>query len=168
MTTKDQDKRTTGMSTEQLVVASHLPNADDLTVGCKPGVKMLTGMIYFILYRQVMGTTGGKEKCAEKFECGTTPFKHIITGKWQEGGGKGKSSIKTRSSRRLASQVTRQEQEGEEGTLAKKQKTERKKRAAKKRKQDDDDHDEMIGRAQASISRRLSKFLKIFQQVQGG
>ena len=68
---------------EQLVVAFHLSNADDVKVGCKPGVKMLAGMMYFILYRQVMGSTAGQEKCAEKFECGITPFKCILTGKWK-------------------------------------------------------------------------------------
>ena len=122
---------------EEILVASHLPNPDEWKVGHKQGVKMLAGMIYFILYRQVTDSTAGQDKCAVKFGCGATPFKHIITGKWQEGS-KGKSKKQTRSSKRLAD-LAQQEQAGEKGTPAKKTKSEK---TAKKVKRDDDDNDE--------------------------
>ena len=120
VTTKEQDKQTTGMSDEEIVVAPHLPVAEEWKVGRSHGVKMLAGMIYFILYKQVTGSTAGQNKCAVKFGCGTTPFKHIITGKWQEGSKRKGKAKSTRSSRRLA-EVAKQEQSGEKGSPAKKQ-----------------------------------------------
>ena len=71
VTTKEQDKWTAGMTGEEIMVTSHLLNPDEMKVGGKPGVKMLAGMVYFILYKQVTGSTAGQEKCADKFGCGT-------------------------------------------------------------------------------------------------
>ena len=100
---------------------------------------MLAGIIYFILYKQVTGSTAGQDKCATKFGCGATPFKRIITGKWQEGS-KGKSEAKTtRSSNRLAD-IAKQEQTADKGTPAKKPKI--KKTAKKARKNNDNDDEE--------------------------
>ena len=86
---------------------------------------MLAGWLYFVLYRQVTGSTAGQDKCAEKFECGATPFKRMITGKWQEDSKrkeepKGTSKVKkVRKSKRLED-LAKQEWTGAKGTLTKK------------------------------------------------
>ena len=107
VTTKEQDKKLTGLMGEEIVIAQHLPNYEGWKVGQKPAVKMLAGWMHFVLYRQVTGSTAGQDNCAKKFGCGATPFKRIIMGKWQECSKrkeepKGKSEAKkTRSLERL-------------------------------------------------------------------
>ena len=97
------------MLNQELMVSKHLPDMDKLPVGCPIGMKMLAGMIYFILYKQVTGTTAGQERCALKFKCGAAPFKHIISGKLQKSSGMGKSDVKKQSSKQIAEQVTQHE-----------------------------------------------------------
>ena len=145
-----------GMSGEEIVVAKHQPVAEEWKVGRSQGVKLLAGMIYFVLYKQVTGSTPGQDKCAAKFRCGATLFKRINTGKWQEGG-KGKSEAKsTKSSRRLA-EIAKQEQSGEKdtptmgkmvsdkqskGPAHKRKSSKTGEKSAKKTKRDDDYDDE--------------------------
>ena len=85
MTTKEQDKKQVGLSCEEMVITQHLPNVEGWKVGHQAEVKMLAGWLYFVLYKQVTGSTLGQDKCAEKFGCSATQFKRLITGKWQEG-----------------------------------------------------------------------------------
>ena len=110
--TDAQEKQAGGSLTmEQCIIQSHLPEAQELPVGCKARARRVAGMMHFFLYKQVTGRTAGQQKCAEKFKCGLTPFKHIITGKWQEGS-KGKGGTQKLS--RLIAQVAKAEQEGKE------------------------------------------------------
>ena len=107
VTTKEQDKKQVGLSGEEMVIMQHLPNMEGWKVGHQTGIKMMAGWLYFVLYKQVTGSTAGQDKCAKKFGCSTTQFKRMITGKWQEGGKrkeetKGMSKAKkARKSKRL-------------------------------------------------------------------
>ena len=47
---------------------------------------MMAAWLYFVLHKQVTGSTAGQDRCADKFSCSVTQFKRMITGKWQEGG----------------------------------------------------------------------------------
>ena len=75
---------------------------------------MMAGWLYFVLYKQVTGSTAGQDKCADKFGCSVTQFKRMITGKWQEGGKRKEETAKTsgeakkRKSRRLE-EIAKQE-----------------------------------------------------------
>ena len=42
--------------------------------------------MYYALYKQLTGKAKVQVTCAEEFKCGTTPFKHIVTGVKQKGG----------------------------------------------------------------------------------
>ena len=81
---------------------------------------MMAGWLYFVLYKQITGSTAGQDKCAEKFGCSITQFKRMITGKWQEGGKRKEdakstsSEAKKRKSKRLE-EIAKQEREGKEG-----------------------------------------------------
>ena len=80
-----------------MVITQHLPNVEGWKVGHQTGIKMMAGWLYFVLYKQVTGSTAGQDKCAEKFGCSTTQFKRMITGKWQEGGKRRRSKGHERS-----------------------------------------------------------------------
>ena len=70
---------------------------------------MPAGWLYFVLYKQVTGSTVGQDKCAEKFGCSATQFKHLITGKWQEGS-KRKEETKSTSKAKKARKSKRLEE----------------------------------------------------------
>ena len=100
VTTREQDKKQAGVSGEQMVVLEHLPEAEGWKMGRPDKERMVAAWVYFILHKQVTGSTAVQDKCAGKFGCSVTQFKRMITGKWQEGG-KGKketasTSIETR------------------------------------------------------------------------
>ena len=86
VTTREQEKKQAGVSGEEMVIMEHLPEADPWKLGRKPNEKMMATWLYFILYKQVTGSTAGQDKCADKFSCSVTQFKRMVTGKWQEGG----------------------------------------------------------------------------------
>ena len=86
VTTREWDKKQAGLSGEEMVILEHLPDAENWAVGRQAGERMMAAWLYFVLHKQVTGSTAGQDKCAEKFGCSTTQFKRLITGKWQEGG----------------------------------------------------------------------------------
>ena len=75
VTTREQEKKQAGVSGEEMVIMEHLPEADPWKLGRKPNVKMMAAWLYFILYKQVTGSTAGQDKCADKFSCSVTQFK---------------------------------------------------------------------------------------------
>ena len=139
VTTKEQDKKQVGLSGEEMVITQHLPNVDSWKVGHQTGVKMMAGWLYFVLYKQVTGSTAGQDKCAEKFHCSTTQFKRLITGKWQEGG-KRKEETKSVSEAKKKRKSKRLEEIAEQERGMKREK--KAKRAKVVHLRDDDDDDE--------------------------
>ena len=97
VTTKEQEKKQAGVSGEEMVILEHLPDAENWAVGRHARERMMAVWLYFVLYKQVTGSTAGQDKCAEKFGCSIIQFKRMIMGKWQEGG-KGKKDTKSTSS----------------------------------------------------------------------
>ena len=108
-----------------MVIIQHLPDAEGWKVGRQPGERMMAAWLYFVLYKQVTGSTAGQDKCAEKFGCSTTQFKRMIMGKWQEGGKRKdetksiSSEAKKRKSRRLE-ELAKQERSSKKAKRAKK------------------------------------------------
>ena len=127
VTTKEQEKKQAGLSGEEMVILEHLPDAENWAVGRQAGEQMMATWLYFVLYKQVTGSTAGQDKCAEKFGCSTTQFKRMITGKWQEGGKRKEdakstsSEAKKRKSKRLED-LAEQERTGKQAKKAKKAK----------------------------------------------
>ena len=75
VTTKEQDKKQAGLSGDEMVIAVHLPMAEGWTTGRPADERMMAAWLYFVLYKQVTGSTAGQDKCAEKFGCSVTQFK---------------------------------------------------------------------------------------------
>ena len=122
VTTREQEKKQAGVTGEEMVIMEHLPEAEPWKMGRKPNVKMMAAWLYFILYKQVTGSTAGQDKCADKFSCSVTQFKRMVTGKWQEGGKPKKDTTGTvRVTRKRAAERMAKLKE-EEGKSAKKQK----------------------------------------------
>ena len=96
VTTREQDKKQAGVSGEQMVILEHLPEAEGWKVGRPHSERMMAAWLYFILHKQVTGSTAVQDKCADKFGCSVTQFKRMVTGKWQEGG-KGKKETASTS-----------------------------------------------------------------------
>ena len=86
VTTREQDKKQAGLSGKEMVILEHLPDAEAWKVGRPPSERMMAAWLYFVLHKQVTGSTTGQDKCADKFGCSVTQFKRMVTGKWQEGG----------------------------------------------------------------------------------
>ena len=140
VTTREQDKKQAGVSGEEMVILEHLPKAENWKVGRKPSERMMAAWLYFILHKQVTGSTAGQDKCADKFGCSVTQFKRMVTGKWQEGG-KGKKDTAS------TSKVTRKRKSERLEKLAKEERGDTKKPKKKAKvihiaEDDDDDDDE--------------------------
>ena len=139
VTTREQEKKQAGVSGEEMVIMEHLPKADPWKLGRKPNVKMMAAWLYFILYKQVTGSTAGQDKCADKFSCSVTQFKRMVTGKWQEGGKPKKDTTGT-------GRVTRKRKSERLEKLAKEERRDTKKQKKKPKvihiAEDDDNDDE--------------------------
>ena len=127
MTTRERDRKQAGLSGEEMVILEHLPDAENWAVGRPAGERMMATWLYFVLHKQVTGSTVGQDKCAEKFGCSTTQFKRMVTGKWQESG-KRKDDTKSvsretkkRRSDRLK-ELAQQERSGKKAKKARKAK----------------------------------------------
>ena len=86
VTTRQQDKKQVGVSGEEMVILEHLPEAETWKVGRTHSERMMAAWLYFVLHKQVTGSTAGQDRCADKFGCSVMQFKRMVTGKWQEGG----------------------------------------------------------------------------------
>ena len=135
VTTREQDKKQAGLSGEEIVILEHLPEAEGWKVGQPSGERMMAAWLYFVLYKQVTGSTAGQDKCADKFGCSVTQFKRMVTGKWQEGG-KRKEETKSTSSVARKRKLKRLEE------LAKEERGGKKAKKAKVIHIGDDDDDE--------------------------
>ena len=138
VTTREQDKKQAGVSGEEMVILEHLPDAENWKVGRTHSERMMATWLYFILHKQVTGSTAGQDKCADKFGCSVTQFKRMVTGKWQEGG-KGKKDTAS------TSKVTRKRKSERLEKLAKEERGDKKKQKRKAKVihiAEDDDNDE--------------------------
>ena len=127
VTTRERDRKQAGLSGKEMVILEHLPDAENWAVGRPAGERMMAAWLYFVLHKQVTGSTVGQDKCAEKFGCSTTQFKRMVTGKWQENG-KRKDDTKSvsretkkRRSDRLK-ELAQQERSGKKAKKARKAK----------------------------------------------
>ena len=107
-----------------MVILEHLPEAEGWKVGRPAGERMMAAWLYFVLYRQVTGSSAGQDKCADKFGCSVTQFKRMVTGKWQEGG-------KRKEDPKSTSKVTRKRRSERIEKLAKEEGGDKKKRKKK-------------------------------------
>ena len=126
------------VSGEQMVVLEHLPDAEGWRMGRPDKERLVAAWVYFVLHRQVTGSTAVQDKCAVNFGCSVTQFKRMVTGKWQESG-KGKkettsTNIETRKRKAERLQKLAKEERGEK-------KVKRRKTEAIQIPDDDDDED---------------------------
>ena len=139
VTTREQDKKQAGVSGEEMVILEHLPEAENWKVGRKPSERMMAAWLYFILHKQVTGSTAGQDKCADKFGCSVTQFKRMVTGKWQEGGKRKEDTVST-------SRVTKKRKSERLEKLAKEERGDTKKQKKKAKVihivEDDDDEED--------------------------
>ena len=140
VTTKEQDKKQAGLTGDEMVIAVHLPMAEGWTTGRPADKRMMAAWLYFVLYKQVTGSTAGQDKCAEKFGCSVTQFKRMITGKWQEGG-KRKEDTKSGSSEAKKRKSERLEKLAQEKVGDKKPKRRRKAKVIHLKDADEEDED---------------------------
>ena len=77
--TKAQEEQFSEMTYCEMVLKCHLPNEDKLKNENRY-TRLLATFIYFALYKQITGKTPTQEACATQFDCGTTPFKRLVTG----------------------------------------------------------------------------------------
>ena len=141
VTTKEQDKKQAGLSGEEMVILEHLPEAEGWKGGRPSGERMMAAWLYFVLYKQVTGSTAGQDKCADKFGWSVTQFKRMITGKWQEGG-KRKEETKSTSSVAKKMKSKRLEELAKEERGGKKAKKTKKAKVIHIGDDDDDEEDD--------------------------
>ena len=67
VTTREQDKRQPRVSGEEMVILEHLPEAENWKVGQTHSERMMAAWLYFVLHKQVTGSTAGQDRCADKF-----------------------------------------------------------------------------------------------------
>ena len=139
VTTREQDKKQAGLSGEEMVILEHLPDAEAWKVGRPPSERMMAAWLYFVLHKQVTGSTAGQDKCADKFGCSVTQFKRMVTGKWQEGG-------KRKEEPKNTSKTTRKRRSKRIEELAKEERGGRKRQKTKAKvihiAEDDDEEDD--------------------------
>ena len=139
VTTREQDKKQAGVSGEEMVILEHLPKAENWKVGHTHSERMMAAWLYFILHKQVTGSTAGQDKCADKFGCSVTQFKRMVTGKWQEGGKRKEDAAST-------SKVTKKRKSERLEKLAKEERGDKKKQKKKAKvihiAEDDEEEDD--------------------------
>ena len=140
VTTKEQDKKQAGLTGKEMVITVHLPMAEGWMMDRPADERMMAAWLYFVLYKQVTGSTAGQDKCAEKFGCSVTQFKRMITGKWQEGG-KRKEDTKSVSSEAKKRKSERLEKIAQEEAGGKKPKRRRKAKVIHLKDADKEDED---------------------------
>ena len=139
VTTREQDKKQAGVSGEEMVILEHLPEAETWKVGRAHSERMMAAWLYFVLHKQVTGSTAGQDRCADKFGCSVTQFKRMVTGKWQEGG-------KRKEEPKSTSKATRKRKSERIEKLAKEERGDKKKPKRKAKvihiAEDDDEEDD--------------------------
>ena len=124
------------------MIMEHLPEADPWKLGRKPNEKMMAAWLYFILYKQVTGSTAGQDKFAATFGCSVTQFKRMVTGKWQEGGKPKKDTTGTgRVTRKRTRERLEKLEKEERGDAKKKKKTPKVIHLGEEDDDDDEDKD---------------------------
>ena len=139
VTTREQDKKQAGVSGEEMVILEHLPEAETWKVGRTHSERMMAAWLYFVLHKQVTGSTAGQDRCADKFGCSVTQFKRMVTGKWQEGG-------KRKDDPKSTSKVTRKRRSERIEKLAKEERGDKKRQKRKAKvihiAEDDEEEDD--------------------------
>ena len=146
VTTKEQEKKQAGLSGQEMVINAHLPESEGWKTGRATNERLMAAWLYFILYRQVTGTSAGQDRCADRFSCSHTQFKRLLTGKWQEGGRRKGDTTTTgvaqkRKSERLQT-LKKQETEGVTVTSTKAKRQRKAPKVITVAAEDDDDNED--------------------------
>ena len=100
----DQDEGTgetlEGKMYWELTLLKHLPNYKTIHPSANEQSRTMAAFIYFVLHEQVTGKQKSQLSCSAEFQCQTSPFKHLVTGKKQPGG-QGRSGEAGKSSKKL-------------------------------------------------------------------
>ena len=75
-----------GKMYRELTLEQHLPNYKTIYPNASEQTRTLAAFIYCMLYEQITGLQKSQTGCSKEFQCQTTPFKRLITGKKQPGG----------------------------------------------------------------------------------
>ena len=74
-----------GKMYRELTLEQHLPNYKTIYPNASEQTRTLAVFIYYVLYEQITGLQKSQTGCSKEFQCQTTPFKRLITGKKQPG-----------------------------------------------------------------------------------
>ena len=83
----------------ELTLEQHLPNYKTIYPNASEQTRTLAAFVYYVLYEQITGLQKSQTGCSKEFQCQTTPFKRLMTGKKQPGGPS--RTMKLRSGRTL-------------------------------------------------------------------
>ena len=103
--TREQEETLEGKTYRELTLLKHLPNYITLHPSANEQTRTMAAFIYFVLHEQVTGKQKSQLSCSAEFQCQTTPFKHLVTGKKQPGG-QGRASKGGKSQRKLEEVAT--------------------------------------------------------------
>ena len=88
-----------GKMYRELTLEQHLPNYKTIYLNASEQTRTLAAFVYYVLYEQITGLQKSQTGCSKEFQCQTTPFKRLITGKKQPG--RPGRTMKLRSGRTL-------------------------------------------------------------------
>ena len=96
---REQEETLEGKMYWELTLLKHLPNYKTIHPSANEQSRTMAAFIYFVLHEQVTGKQKSQLSCSTEFQCQTTSFKCLVTGKKQPGrpgrlGEAGKSSRK--------------------------------------------------------------------------
>ena len=83
--TVEEMERMEGKTYRELTLMCHLPNFKRINPNAKEQTRTMAAYMYCVLYKQITGIRASQTDCATDFQCQTTPFKRLITGKRQPG-----------------------------------------------------------------------------------
>ena len=107
--TRSKEEALQGKMYQELSLTQHLPNHKKLQLSMTDAMRTMATFMYYALHKQLTGKAKSQQACSDDFDCKTTPFKHLVTGKKQPDGpgrgksGKGKSSQTTEEVKQLES-----------------------------------------------------------------
>ena len=98
--TREQEETLEGKMYWELTLLKHLTNYKTIQPSANEQTRTMAAFLYFVLHKQVTCKQKSQLSCSAEFQCQTTPFKCLVTGKKQPGG-QGRSGKAGKSSRRL-------------------------------------------------------------------
>ena len=83
---RSEEEAIQGKMYQELLLTQHLPNHKKLQLSMTDATRTMAAFMYYALHKQLTAKAKSQQACLDDFDCKTTLFKCLVTGKKQPGG----------------------------------------------------------------------------------